>query len=80
MNWQPISTAPHDTWILLYRPDSHSWSRVDIGRWDENRHSNRPRPFWRSMHGLLGITEMRNHPPSHWMPLPPPPTDESTNG
>lgn len=74
MSWQPIATAPQDAWILLYRPGSrYPWAQIDIGRWDNNQHASKPRPFWRSMNSLLGLTEMRYYPPSHWQHLPEPP-------
>lgn len=77
MIWQPIATAPQDALILLYRPSiRYLWAQVDIGRWDENRGAKRSRPFWRSMNGLLGITEMRDHSPTHWQPLPAPPSPQ----
>jgi len=77
MNWQPIATAPLDQLILLYRPGSHySWTRIDIGRFDDDHYAKKPRPFWRSMAGLLGITQMRDWKPSHWQPLPLPPAGQ----
>jgi hypothetical protein len=78
--WQPIGTAPKDgTEILLAAP-----GRVTYGHW--LKPSDVPRivyqegfapeqewedfePHWMSWDG--GFTE--ENPPSHWMPLPPPP-------
>jgi hypothetical protein len=81
MSWQPIATAPHDALILLYRPGTrYPWAQVDIGRWDDNHYAKKPRPFWRSMNGLLGITEMRDYFPSHWQPLPVLPSPQAGEG
>jgi hypothetical protein len=79
--WQPIETAPRDgTQVLLYAP-----GRLTYGAWSEP--STTPRikyqdgfapepewdefePYWASWDG--GFTEKA--PPTHWMPLPPPPS------
>lgn len=77
MSWQPIATAPHDSLVLLYRPGiPYRWAQVDIGRWDDNLHAKKPRPFWRSNNRILTITEMRDYFPSHWQPLPVPPAPQ----
>lgn len=80
MKWLPIETAPKDGGeILLFgdgRVTSGNWSAPsEVPRliyrdgfapeeeWDEWE------PYWASWDG--GFTE--EHPPTHWMPLPPPP-------
>lgn len=63
--WRPIKTAPKNgTDILLY------WEgRIYMGFWLDNTNSDYKWAGWRThgMHSLHGI-------PSHWMPLPEPPT------
>ena len=77
--WQPIASAPKDgTNVLLYIPNYGS--HIHIGFFtdmvmishgkvkSDNKH-------WTAMDGLF--SHMRNHPePSHWMPLPTPPTSK----
>ena len=75
--WMPIETAPQDgtrimlgnkhaTWEAEYRPVYQSGYRPDNP--------------WESM--MLNMDhlprENRYGPPTHWMPLPPPPTDRRT--
>lgn len=85
MTWQPIKTAPKPYYgelILLYRP---TWkgrvnkSGIDIAYWDEERDAFKPRPFWRSRLIYPRKSEMRNHLPTHWQPLPAPPNVDETN-
>lgn len=61
MTWQPIETAPTDgSWVLIVA----DWKRapVTIGFWNAE---------WFALHPQAGaiFTE-----PTHWMPLPDPPT------
>lgn len=68
MNWQPIETAPKTGTVLLaYK------SKVRMGQWDEQKYHKRPKPFWRYI-GPWGDTYARDNQPTHWMPLPEPPT------
>lgn len=65
--WQPIATAPRDgTRLLLY------WKgHVVCGHWDEDRHVNRPCPYWSTdLEGIFRKTITRENPPTHWQPLP----------
>lgn len=68
MNWQPIETAPKDRELLIWR------GRPCIARWDDQRYHKTPRPFWND-YGVFGVVWMRDNPPTHWMPLPEPPTE-----
>ncbi|MDQ0506001.1 hypothetical protein QOZ94_002805 [Xanthobacter agilis] len=74
--WQPIATAPKDgTTVLLW-----AVSRVVPGRWSEETYAKRPRPLWVTLsgaHGLLGISWDRDNQPTHWMPLPSPPAEDT---
>jgi len=58
--WQPIETAPDDE-LLLYFP-----SKV-VGAYAQ---STLP-----AMRKVGRVSEYPNRPPSHWMPIPPDPTD-----
>ncbi len=65
--WEPIDTAPKDgTRVILFYPAQGGFS--DMGRW--NVPSSHYLPHWNN--GRLNI-----HEPSHWMPLPPAPTQEA---
>lgn len=65
MNWRPIETAPKDeTDILLH------WDYLKItgmAYWCLERND------W---YALEGDTNYYTKPPTHWMPLPPPPSTE----
>lgn len=57
MEWQPIETAPKDEWVLVWLDADECHA---IAEFSEGR--------WFDDQGI-----MHNHPPSFWMPLPPPP-------
>ena len=60
--WMPISTAPKDgTWILTW--DGYA---PDVLRWIENTLGKNP--SWRDI-------EYFQRKPTHWQPLPAPPTE-----
>lgn len=66
MDWQPIETAPKDGHhILLYRPEIQF-----VGYW----------PFAASVGEFWCINApgmpYMNPPPTHWMPLLPPPKEK----
>lgn len=82
--WQPIETAPKDTFVLLFVPNGRLESGpVTMGllvppieERDERGRFKR-REWWPAdWHGFLG-TDGDNSPswcePTHWMPLPEPP-------
>lgn len=63
--WQDISTAPKDgTRILVV---GGMWDKPDIAAADGEWWAMRRREGW---HGC----------PTHWMPLPPPPTKADSDG
>ena len=68
-DWQPIATAPKDlTEVIVYDADSEG---VFIAQYEKNA---RP-PFW--SHDTHDIAVGRTGEllrPTHWMPLPEPPT------
>lgn len=61
--WQPIETAPKDKKIIL------ACREVEIGRWDDDSFSKKPRPFWNRW-SVFGVSRERANQPTHWMPLP----------
>lgn len=72
--WQPIETAPKDgTSVDLFRPGAPPWMVVDVGCFDNQRHSSKPRPYWRSR--IMGnrVQDMRDYPPTAWRHRPAPP-------
>jgi len=77
MSWQPIETAPCDAVIILYRPSVSPWWRVSPGKFDDDKYARNPRPFWRCRVEGVVKTDSRNHPPTHWQPLPTPPAPET---
>ena len=70
MNWQPIETAPTNTSILVYIPNTEHYGpgiyraiKVDMGtgvRWHTS-----------ALYGGWDIDAI--YTPTHWMPLPEPP-------
>ena len=72
MEWQPIETAPKDKVVLLY---SQRFGAV-VGRWNEEIFASKPRPYWTNdRERLHGVVATRQSQPTHWMPLPPPPSE-----
>jgi len=76
MEWQPIETAPKDGREILvfttYKADefyNEDFSIVQIGFWDFGHDTSDP--MWARPAGWM-TTKIGN--PSHWMPLPKPPT------
>lgn len=72
--WRPIETAPRDgTKVLLYCPTRG----VVGGRWSDNRYAKTPRPYWSNdLERLYGVQATRFDQPTHWLPLPDPPTPD----
>lgn len=69
--WQPIETCPKDQRVLLFRA-----GHIVCGRWDDDRFAAKPRPYWtHDQERLWGRADARKRPPTHWMPLPPPPEE-----
>lgn len=71
--WQPISTAPKDgTRILL----CFGGYRIECGQWDDDRYATKPRPYWTGdWEPVCGKLWYRGNQPTHWQPLPPPPSE-----
>lgn len=65
--WQPIDTAPKQEWIntvLVSRDKGNECVMAAVFDGD----------VWRAL-TITGLMVFRD--PTHWMPLPPPPTKES---
>lgn len=74
--WRAIETAPRDCEILLYRPGKRPGSgNVSTGSWETNEYARHPSPYWGSL-SSRSVRLDRDFPPSHWMPIPAPPTEE----
>lgn len=73
MEWQPIETAPKTgIAILLYGSTKIIYDKLNIviGYWDEELFLDDVEPHW-----VFIIQPHSNfHSPTHWMPLPEPPT------
>lgn len=83
MDWQDISTAPKDgTWIMALVPESvqddrlpspfvftTKWVKEVVYQWEQVDRDTQKRVMqdWSHWYG--------HEDPSHWMPLPPPPTE-----
>lgn len=67
-DWQPIETAPRDRWILVWGPDSN----VRDAAW-----CNVPGKFTGWVESLKEPLPIK---PTHWMPLPAPPTIGDRHG
>lgn len=89
MNWQPIETAPKDgNSILLAWVEAGIW-RFAVGCWDNTfehlGYSSRTgsanyRGGWTDYGvGSFSYEEYRELKPTHWMPLPTPPTPQSSD-
>ncbi len=79
MQWQPIETAPKDgTPILL---GGGMWGddwrdpteRVMVGWWERTK---RIGEFWNCCAAESGHCNFPYEMPTHWMPLPPPPSEK----
>lgn len=83
MNWQPFETAPKDgnAFLAFYLDDSEDpeeakcLSVAYVISW-EDHHGDGGRNFWWT---LLpeGDPLETSRMPTHWMPLPPPPTERT---
>jgi hypothetical protein len=73
-DWQPIATAKKvgPPGILTF-----NGTRVDIARWNKDAFSRKSKPYWQYIRSHSPNCDRAN-PPTHWMPLPPPPPQEPT--
>ena len=77
-SWQPIETAPKDgTIILLCRTTGKREPEVYPGAWcpDETEEAEYPWLFWERLNKQqVKPNGWADGIPTHWMPLPEPPT------
>jgi len=72
-DWQPISTAPKDRYILVW---PGLWGiPCDLARWNEDEYAKKPKPYWSRL-SVLGKVLCRACPPTHWIEFPKPPDGE----
>lgn len=64
-SWRPIASAPQDGRFLLLGGYRDGVFQRGIGCWQVDDAPDRP--------GFWTVTDWFGAPPSHWMPLPPPP-------
>jgi len=70
MEWQPIETAPKNTHVII----GCSGSASQEARWLHARVVGDGNEGWYSSDSdVTGYNSWRVNPPTHWMPLPPPP-------
>jgi len=68
--WQPIETAPKDGTAVLVYPPLWNERTCSIARFDDDKYSKKPRPFWARDDDLGRVSYSRANPPTNWMPLP----------
>lgn len=75
--WRTIDSAPKNgSRVLLLVPNRGNLPKIIGGRWDTNKYTKRPRPYWTNdLESLNGVGHTRSIQPTHWMPLPEPPSD-----
>ena len=73
--WQPIATAPTDGSDLdAYWPQ---YGSICPTRWDAERYQTTPRPHWTHRGDrIFGLCDIRKNQPTHWRPMPAPPTQD----
>jgi hypothetical protein len=73
MTWQPIETAPKDCdllgWFPYYATQAEGGS-VFVMRWNDDRHTMKPAPYFEASGWVWGKRDQRWKQPTHWMPLP----------
>jgi hypothetical protein len=70
--WQPIETAPKDTFVLVR---AQAWARPAIGALRLWYRPSPPAWTWLDENGDELSPYEYEGPPTHWMPLPPAPRD-----
>lgn len=72
MSWQPIETAPKDgTKLLLHVLGNHGGNSIHVARWDAAYIGSGWGHRWIHTDHWDGVSGK----PTHWMPLPEPPTN-----
>jgi hypothetical protein len=83
MTWQPIETAPKDgTPVLVFSPHApfSDPTNIIVAKFDTWRSDpNGEYSWWSYCESVLADISGQIEPePTHWMPLPPPPTEGGT--
>jgi hypothetical protein len=74
--WKPIETAPKDGTSVLVFPGIWNNKNISIAKFDNDKYARKPKPYWSRDDDMNRVTNSRNNPPTHWMPLPDPPTTD----
>ncbi|QHJ81424.1 MAG: hypothetical protein [Bacteriophage sp.] len=78
MEWQPIETAPKDgTVVDLYFPIKSYGDAILFGDGRMTNWSYEDGEWGSASGGLSRLVTATEKQPSHWMPIPKPPTEES---
>ena len=74
LEWQPIETAPKDgTRLILLRGKG-----VVCGYWNDDKYIQKSQPYWsHDQERIWGVRDAKTNQPTHWMPLPAPPSAAS---
>jgi hypothetical protein len=71
--WQPMESAPRDGALILLliekKITSGTSRAVEMGRYDEDKLSKKPKPYWSRLTSEY-TSEMRSNQPLAWMALP----------
>lgn len=80
--WRPIGEASKTERVLLYFPPGELFSSdfICCGAWDDDRFAKKPRPYWAVDAKWIGAIALRAAKPTHYQPLPPPPTPTGGDG
>lgn len=72
MTWQPIETAPRDGTPVLV---ANAKGAMTTARWEKEDCGTFVYEAWYLLFGGLNAEETEIEWPTHWMPLPAPPTE-----
>ena len=66
-DWRPISGAPKDRYVVVWPP---TWAGVlSCAKWDDDRFSRCPDPFWGRVDARTTI-DSRREAPTHYAEIP----------
>jgi len=71
--WELIESAPLNETVLVYPPTWPS-KTCSTAQFNDDKYSKKPRPYWEREDALGLVNKSRLTPPTHWRPLPPPPS------
>lgn len=75
-NWKPIdASTPRDKPILV----PNALGRVTVAKWDEDKYSKSPQPFFRLESSAHRTLPDREYQPQVWAPVPTPPAEETAD-